>query len=181
MPPRKRNAVAPSEAVDEPVPKRRSLRRVVKGENVYKESSDEESKNKSKAAKKTSGKRKMQDVEARGDGATGAQPRHKASKPSTARPAKAASQKTTNTDVTAGVDSEVSRAVSEDPDVDSIPTTNPDAPRHEGEWYWLMKAEPETRIENGVDVRFSIDDLRAREKPEGWDGEFLAVILGVCG
>ncbi|KAL7821222.1 PUA-like domain-containing protein [Trichoderma aethiopicum] len=63
-----------------------------------------------------------------------------------------------------------SRAVSEDPDVDSIPTINPDAPRHEGEWYWLMKAEPETRLENGIDVRFSIDDLRAKDKPEGWDG-----------
>ncbi|KAH0525550.1 hypothetical protein TsFJ059_007900 [Trichoderma semiorbis] len=63
-----------------------------------------------------------------------------------------------------------SRAVSEDPDIDSIPATNPDAPRHDGEWYWLMKAEPETRFENGIDVRFSIDDLRAKEKPEGWDG-----------
>ncbi|KAL6812759.1 DUF55 domain-containing protein [Trichoderma camerunense] len=62
------------------------------------------------------------------------------------------------------------RAVSEDPDIDSIPATNPDAPRHDGEWYWLMKAEPETRFENGIDVRFSIDDLRAKEKPEGWDG-----------
>lgn len=36
-----------------------------------------------------------------------------------------------------------------------------------------MKAEPETRLENGVDVRFSIDDLRARTEPEGWDGELL--------
>ncbi|PTB78993.1 DUF55-domain-containing protein, partial [Trichoderma longibrachiatum ATCC 18648] len=36
--------------------------------------------------------------------------------------------------------------------------------------YWLMKAEPETRLENGIDVRFSIDDLRAKDKPEGWDG-----------
>ncbi|UNI23010.1 hypothetical protein JDV02_008852 [Purpureocillium takamizusanense] len=63
-----------------------------------------------------------------------------------------------------------SRSVSEDPDPDSIPVTNPEAPRHEGEWYWLMKAEPETRLENGIDVRFSIDDLRAKTKPEGWDG-----------
>lgn len=55
-------------------------------------------------------------------------------------------------------------------DVDSIPTTNPEAPRHDGEWYWLMKAEPETRLENGIDVSFSIDHLRARTKPEGWDG-----------
>lgn len=67
-------------------------------------------------------------------------------------------------------DAKSSRAVSEDPDIDSIPTTNPDAPRHDGEWYWLMKAEPESRFENGIDVRFSIDDLRSREKPEGWDG-----------
>ncbi|KAM3475310.1 hypothetical protein MY5147_003799 [Beauveria neobassiana] len=61
------------------------------------------------------------------------------------------------------------RAASEDPDADAIPAVNPDAPKHEGEWYWLMKAEPETRMENGHDVRFSIDDLRARTKPEGWD------------
>ncbi|KAK0610173.1 PUA-like domain-containing protein [Bombardia bombarda] len=33
-----------------------------------------------------------------------------------------------------------------------------------------MKAEPETRLENGVDVRFSIDDLRAKTEPEPWDG-----------
>lgn len=36
--------------------------------------------------------------------------------------------------------------------------------------YWLMKAEPESRIENGVDVRFSIDDLAAKKEPEPWDG-----------
>ncbi|KAH6610049.1 thymocyte nuclear 1 [Trichoderma cornu-damae] len=66
--------------------------------------------------------------------------------------------------------SKSSRAVSEDPDVDSIPAVNPEAPRHDGEWYWLMKAEPESRFENGIDVKFSIDDLRLREKPEGWDG-----------
>jgi predicted RNA-binding protein with PUA-like domain len=33
-----------------------------------------------------------------------------------------------------------------------------------------MKAEPESRIEKGVDVKFSIDDLHAAEKPEPWDG-----------
>ncbi|KAG5920257.1 hypothetical protein E4U42_006257 [Claviceps africana] len=54
-------------------------------------------------------------------------------------------------------------------DVDAIPDMNPEAPRHDGEWYWLMKAEPETRLENGVDVKFSIDDLKAKTKPEGWD------------
>jgi hypothetical protein len=37
--------------------------------------------------------------------------------------------------------------------------------------YWLMKAEPDSRIEKGVDVKFSIDDLAARTEPEGWDGK----------
>ncbi|KAI8627162.1 PUA-like domain-containing protein [Xylariaceae sp. FL1651] len=37
-------------------------------------------------------------------------------------------------------------------------------------WYWLMKAEPESRFENGVDVKFSIDDLASRKEPEPWDG-----------
>ncbi|RQM07597.1 hypothetical protein DH86_00002059 [Scytalidium sp. 3C] len=38
-----------------------------------------------------------------------------------------------------------------------------------GRQYWLMKAEPETRLENGVDVKFSIDDLAAKTEPEPWD------------
>ena len=33
-----------------------------------------------------------------------------------------------------------------------------------------MKAEPESRIENGIDMKFSIDDLRDRQAPEAWDG-----------
>ncbi len=36
--------------------------------------------------------------------------------------------------------------------------------------YWLLKAEPDSRFENGIDVKFSIDDLAARTKPEPWDG-----------
>ncbi|KAJ5622331.1 High mobility group HMG-I/HMG-Y [Penicillium herquei] len=39
-----------------------------------------------------------------------------------------------------------------------------------GRSYWLMKAEPESRLEKGVDVKFSIDDLAAAEDPEPWDG-----------
>ncbi|TPX57899.1 hypothetical protein PhCBS80983_g03501 [Powellomyces hirtus] len=40
-----------------------------------------------------------------------------------------------------------------------------------GPRYWLMKAEPETRLERGVDVkvRFFIDDLEAK-KTSTWDG-----------
>ncbi|KAK8184188.1 PUA-like domain-containing protein [Phyllosticta citribraziliensis] len=33
-----------------------------------------------------------------------------------------------------------------------------------------MKAEPDSRLENGVDVKFSIDDLAAATEPEAWDG-----------
>ncbi|KAA0701910.1 Thymocyte nuclear protein 1 [Triplophysa tibetana] len=37
--------------------------------------------------------------------------------------------------------------------------------------YWLMKSEPETRIENGVDVKFGIDDLKVLPDQTGcWDG-----------
>ncbi|GAA5945291.1 hypothetical protein JCM3775_007425 [Rhodotorula graminis] len=35
--------------------------------------------------------------------------------------------------------------------------------------HWLIKAEPETRIEKGVDVKFSIDDLE-RNKTTTWEG-----------
>ncbi|POS84997.1 hypothetical protein EPUL_002771 [Erysiphe pulchra] len=36
--------------------------------------------------------------------------------------------------------------------------------------YWLLKAEPESRLEKGVDIKFSIDDLAAKTEPEPWDG-----------
>jgi hypothetical protein len=62
-------------------------------------------------------------------------------------------------------------AVTPDPDPDSIPVRNPDVEHRDETWYWLLKAEPESRFEDGVDVRFSIDDLRSRTKPEGWDGK----------
>lgn len=44
-------------------------------------------------------------------------------------------------------------------------STNSSTPK-----YWLMKAEPESRIEKGKDVKFSIDDLAAASEPEPWDG-----------
>lgn len=43
----------------------------------------------------------------------------------------------------------------------------------DGPSYWLMKAEPESRIEKGKDVKFSIDDLKNATEPEAWDGEFF--------
>ncbi|RFU30844.1 hypothetical protein B7463_g5483, partial [Scytalidium lignicola] len=39
-----------------------------------------------------------------------------------------------------------------------------------GRQYWLMKAEPESRLEKGVDIKFSIDDLATKTEPEPWDG-----------
>ena len=42
---------------------------------------------------------------------------------------------------------------------------------HGARSFWLMKAEPLSRMEKGKDVKFSIDDLRAAKEPEGWDGK----------
>ncbi|XP_051520788.1 thymocyte nuclear protein 1 [Myxocyprinus asiaticus] len=37
--------------------------------------------------------------------------------------------------------------------------------------HWLMKSEPESRIENGVDMKFGIEDLKALPNQTGcWDG-----------
>lgn len=42
-----------------------------------------------------------------------------------------------------------------------------------GSSYWLMKAEPESRIVKGKDVAFSIEHLRAATEPEPWDGRLI--------
>ena len=37
--------------------------------------------------------------------------------------------------------------------------------------FWLIKSEPESRFENGVDMKFGIDDLRAEpDSTACWDG-----------
>ncbi|OHW94359.1 AT DNA binding protein [Colletotrichum incanum] len=53
-----------------------------------------------------------------------------------------------------------------------VPDVNPDAePRDPpGPRYWLMKSEPDMRIEDGYEIKFSIDDLAAKKTPEGWEG-----------
>ena len=43
----------------------------------------------------------------------------------------------------------------------------------EGPRFWLMKAEPQSRFEKGIDVKFSIDDLKNAKEPEPWDGAYL--------
>ncbi|KAF2477647.1 DUF55-domain-containing protein [Lindgomyces ingoldianus] len=48
-------------------------------------------------------------------------------------------------------------------------TTNRDSTGAQ-EVFWLLKAEPLPRYENGVNVAFSIDDLRACTEPEPWSG-----------
>lgn len=40
-----------------------------------------------------------------------------------------------------------------------------------------MKAEPETRIERGHDISFSIDDLVDKSKPEPWDGKSYFIFI----
>ena len=55
-------------------------------------------------------------------------------------------------------------------DDSAAPTSNGTTAADGERNYWLLKAEPESRFENGVDVKFSIDDLAARTKPEPWDG-----------
>lgn len=55
-------------------------------------------------------------------------------------------------------------------------------PEASGRNFWLLKAEPESRLEKGKDIKFSIDDLAAKTEPEPWDGMsifYLTLILAV--
>ncbi|WXC64816.1 hypothetical protein SNK03_010627 [Fusarium graminearum] len=153
MPPRKRSA---PEASEEVAPKRRSLRQ---------------------AASKTQPEPEATPVTKTNTPKKPAQKKEKEPNPSPKQQKPTAKEAVKPKKPAKKQESDSTRAESEDPDIDSIPTTNPNAPRHDGQWYWLMKAEPETRIENGVDVKFSIDDLRAKTEPEGWDGEIHSMIL----
>ncbi|KAF5711425.1 Thymocyte nuclear 1 [Fusarium globosum] len=147
MPPRKRSAPV-ADASEQAAPKRRSLRQADKGDP------EPEAPPPAKASplKKAAKAKKQEKPKAPA----------KTEEPEAPKVKKAAKKQEPS--------QSGSRGVSEDPDIESIPTINPDAPKHDGQWYWLMKAEPETRIENGVDVKFSIDDLKAKTEPEGWDG-----------
>ncbi|KAF4465410.1 Thymocyte nuclear 1 [Fusarium albosuccineum] len=157
MPPRKRSAPS-SDAADDVAPKRRSARQAASKDRLQTEAPVQDKADQpKKVAKEAPEKKQTKKPKPAPKTQTSAKadpPKPKAKAPKEAPPKKETS----------------SRAASEDPDVASIPTTNPDAPKHDGQWYWLMKAEPETRFENGVDVKFSIDDLRDKDEPEGWDG-----------
>ena len=196
MPARKRtNAVANGSDNAEPVAKRRSSRQAAAAtaskaaagaQTAVKSESTQSTKSApSKPPKKAASKASQ--VKANGKGAAAVQeetelePATTSKKVAAASAAKSGKKEGRKPKATAkeAEGEAADRAGSEDPDVDSIPALNPEAPRHEGEWYWLMKAEPETRMENGHDVRFSIDDLRAKTKPEGWDGTWSAGSLVV--
>ena len=41
----------------------------------------------------------------------------------------------------------------------------------EDEYFWLMKSEPESRIENGHEMKFGLDDLKeSKDQTTHWDG-----------
>ena len=53
-------------------------------------------------------------------------------------------------------------------DTPSKPAAKTDKPVYE---YWLMKSEPESRFENGVDVKFGLEDLKIEpDQTAFWDG-----------
>ena len=154
MPPRKRSAPEYSE---DAAPKRRSLRNAPKSQPEPEPAPKSPPKKTPKTAVKKEEKRKSS-------------PRPAVPTPKKSSPAPKVTKsesKETKPKKAAKKEESGSRSLSPSPE---IPTTNPNCEKHEGKWYWLMKAEPETRIENGVDVKFSIDDLKAKTEPEGWDG-----------
>ncbi|KAM0342037.1 hypothetical protein ACHAPU_009765 [Fusarium lateritium] len=155
MPPRKRSALS-ADIPDDPVPKRRSQRQAASRGQIQPEPLSEPRTNPPKKPVKAVQKKQKDETESP---AQSAKPRTS----SAPKGKEGSKEQDSNTHTE-------SRADSEDPDIDSIPATNPDAPKHDGQWFWLMKAEPDSRIENGVDVKFSIDDLKAKTEPEGWDG-----------
>ena len=45
------------------------------------------------------------------------------------------------------------------------------AKKLEGSRFWLFKSEPESRLVNGIDVKFGVDDLEKEpEQTACWDG-----------
>ncbi|KAH7231910.1 PUA-like domain-containing protein [Fusarium solani] len=159
MPPRKRSAPS-SGADDEAVPKRRSLRQAA---SKGRQQPDEPAREEPTPPKKTTVRVEEKKQPKKPKAAPKSRTTTKVDAPKTKK-------KSQEEDAPKKEAQNSPRAASEDSDVDSIPAINPEAPRHDGQWYWLLKAEPETRIVNGIDVKFSIDDLRDKDEPEGWDG-----------
>lgn len=167
MPPKRKTEAATAE----PVAKRRSARQAEKSSGAAAAAAPQAEARTSKTVETKGGR-------SRGVGESGANPegtvpdaRRRVAKGEAASKGAKSAVKPKAPKKSEEEDAGSARGMSEDPDVESIPARNPEVERHEGEWYWLMKAEPEPRFENGIDVSFSIDDLRAREVPEPWDGK----------
>jgi len=98
----------------------------------------------------------------------------KITKPAKARKGRKGTKKATVEDDARGPrSSNVSVAVPAPKDETSEDDNADDEAEDAGPRFYLCKAEPNSRIEKGKDVKFSIDDLRAAAEPEGWDGRFL--------
>ena len=63
-----------------------------------------------------------------------------------------------------------STATSTKPSPPTAPSSTNRNPDGSQQTYWLLKAEPLPRYENGINVSFSIDDLAACTRPEPWSG-----------
>lgn len=99
---------------------------------------------------------------------------------STAAPKKAASANRKKASRSAKASGSIKVQVNakvDDDDSDSVSEDCSDNEDPDGVSYWLMKAEPESRFEKGVDVKFSIDDLAAAKEPEPWDGMGFFILL----
>ena len=128
-----------------------------------------------KSAPKKRGRPVKAAVDDAADEEDDSEPEPKAKKPVRGRPTKASTAKKSGK-------GKAVADVDEDEEVDTSNEINPTEATTEiapseasGRQYWLMKAEPESRLERTasgktVDVKFSIDDLAAKSSPEPWDG-----------
>ena len=100
-----------------------------------------------------------------------------ASVPDTSSPKKGRGRPPKSQSVDEAIEAAVPIKATKDVDTPKAEAATESVPKGDnGRSYWLMKAEPETRLEKGVDVRFSIDDLAAAKVPEPWDGKFTCSI-----
>ena len=95
---------------------------------------------------------------------------NKASKPASKKPSKAAAeQEPAQPKVSISSVPQKRKAKAKSKKDENVEESEDEA-GSDGHQFWLMKAEPESRIEKGKDVKFSIDDLKASSSPEPWDG-----------
>ncbi|EGS22469.1 uncharacterized protein CTHT_0020080 [Thermochaetoides thermophila DSM 1495] len=181
----------PRDKTRDPAPPRRSLR--LRSANMSKEDEDETAKKTSvknvakptSATSKAAGKAAKAKAEetvseeksspgVKTEKETKKRPAEESEEPAPAPKAKRSRCKKAMAAAKAASVAETKEQPSEDKkaDISTIirPSSSSDSTESGERNYWLMKAEPETRLENGVDVKFSIDDLAARTEPEPWDG-----------